>query len=71
MSFDEIPVTPSPLPRQPPVLDHSAGDAGRSGAGSPRLGEYIVQLRTKVPPKTLRTYESAWRVISQVWGDRG
>lgn len=70
MSFDEVPITPSPLPHQSPVLDHGAGDAGRSPAGSPRLGEYIDRVRRKVPPKTLRTYDSAWRAISQVWGDR-
>jgi hypothetical protein len=38
------------LPHQPPVLDRSAGDAGRAPAGSPRLGEYIDRLRTEVPP---------------------
>ncbi|WP_157172543.1 hypothetical protein [Nocardia pneumoniae] len=67
MSFDEVPVTPLPLPHQPPVLDRGAGDAGRSPVGSPRLGEYIDRMRRKVPPKMLRTYDSAWRVISQAW----
>ncbi|MEU5763199.1 hypothetical protein [Nocardia sp. NPDC047648] len=70
MSFDEVPLTPPPLPHQPPVLDRSADDAGRSPADRPRLREYIDQLRTKVPPTTLATYESSWRVISQVWGER-
>ncbi|MGW4720690.1 hypothetical protein [Nocardia sp. NPDC004260] len=70
MSFDEAPITPPPLPHQPPVLDRSAGDAGRSPGGFPRLGEYIDRVCRKVPPKTLRSYDSAWRAISQVWGDR-
>ncbi|MFI2281384.1 tyrosine recombinase XerC [Nocardia beijingensis] len=70
VSFDEVPITPAPLRHQPPVLDRSAGDAGRSPASSPRLGEYIDRVRTKAPPKTLRCYDSAWRAISQVWGDR-
>ncbi|MEU2042230.1 hypothetical protein [Nocardia niwae] len=70
MSFDEESLTPPPLPHQPPVLNRGAGDAGRSPAGRPRFREYIDQLRAKVPPTTPATYESSWRVISQVWGDR-
>ncbi|MFD0360077.1 hypothetical protein ACFQZZ_01265 [Nocardia sp. GCM10030253] len=57
-------------PRQLPMLDSCGGDFGRSPAGSPRFREYIDQLRTKVAPTTLATYESAWRAISEEWGDR-
>lgn len=70
MSLDEVPMTQPSAHLQPSMLDTCAGDFGRSPAGSPRFREYIDQLCAKVPPTTLATYESAWRAISEVWGDR-